>query len=467
MGWLGWALGCVREPDLVDPGPAPVETSTPTGDTGGGPDDTDTGEAPEVVPTLTLHPELRSIVVASWDQPVAADVWVEYSVDPGVWRTTPVRAVPAGPVDQQLLGLPYDASVEVRVVWDGANGLVGPGVTTTTDPLPAGFPEPTLRADLPGQWSDGAWLLGSINGVDGGWTAGPYWMFVLDRAGRVVWARRAVDDHMTIYLRVSLDGDLLWDESTFWADFDGGAGSKIHRMKIDGSGLETVDAPGMHHCFLEREDHSLVWGAANGFTSERLLRRWPDGTVSTEWDCAPFYDSLGLTDWCHTNSIVYDALTDRYLLSFPTDDTFVLEVDAATGEEVRWFGHVPGSWSFDAPASAFQYQHGVTWTDARTLLMSSQLTGSNPDALVREYVLDEATTTLTQVWAFGAGDGIDADNAGEAHRLPNGNTLHNTGTTPRVREITPEGAVVWDVSWTGSKLLGRTIWLEDLYALAP
>jgi len=33
------------------------------------------------------------------------------------------------------------------------------------------------------------------------------------------------------------------------------------------------------------------------------MRRWPDDTVTTVWDCAPFYDSVALTDWCHTNSI--------------------------------------------------------------------------------------------------------------------------------------------------------------------
>jgi hypothetical protein len=238
-------------------------------------------------------------------------------------------------------------------------------------------------------------------------------------------------------------------------------------MTIDGAVLETIDAPGMHHCFIEMPDGSILWGAADGFDSERIMRRWPDGTVTTVWDCVPFYDSLGLVDWCHTNSIVYDEPTDTLLLSFPTDDTFVLEVDATTGDELRWFGHIPGSWSFDAPTSAFQYQHGVTWTDQGTLLLSSQLSPSNEDALVREYTVDEGTQTLTQIWSFGAGDGIDAVNAGEAHRLPNGNTLHNTGTTPRVREITAGDQVVWDLVWPGDRLLGRTVFVTDLYALLP
>jgi hypothetical protein len=292
-------------------------------------------------------------------------------------------------------------------------------------------------------------------------------MFVIDRLGRVVWAMRGINQDFTIYLQLTRDGAFLWDQSTFWSEFDDGAASKIRRMTLDGTVTDTFDAPGMHHCFIEMPDGSLVWGSSDGFTSEQVRRRWPDGTVTTVWDCEPFYESLGLSDWCHTNSIVYDESTDTLLLSFPTDDTFVLEVDATTGEEFRWFGHIPGSWSFDAPTSAFQYQHGVTWTDTGTLLVSSQLTDDDPDALVREYTVDPATETLTQIWSYGAGDDIDAVNAGEAHRLANGNTLHNTGTTPRVREITPDDRVVWDVAWGGTRLLGRTVFVEDLYDLVP
>ena len=145
----------------------------------------------------------------------------------------------------------------------------------------------------------------------------------------------------------------------------------------------------------------------------------------------------------------------------------MLEVDVATGEELRWFGYVPGSWSFEPPESAFVYQHGVTYTPEGTLLVSSQVDRSSYEGVVREYAVDEDDQVLREVWSHGEGDGITARYAGEAHRLPGGNTLHNTGTTPRVREITPEGEVAWDLSFDGDKLIGRTTWLEDLYTYAP
>lgn len=414
---------------------------------------------------MTVHPEIGSLLTVTWLQAEAATSWVEVEVDPGVWTSSPELARPAGASFQLLVGIPYNHTVTLRVV--DALGHESEPLTATTDPIPTGFPTFSLLAAEPDRWEPtGTFLLGSVNGDTGGWDQGQYWMWVIDRQGRLVWAMPGVDEHFTIYLHQSLDGDILWDVSTYWSDFDGGRGSQIHRMKLDGVITETIDAPGMHHCFIELPDRSILWGSATS-NSEVLTRRNPDGSEDTVWDCRPLYAELGLTDWCHTNSIYYSEERDTLLLSFPTDRTFVAEVDYETGEELRWFGHIPDAWGFDPAESAFQYQHGATWTEAGTLLVSSQRSPSSIEGLVREYEVDEEEQVLRQLWSFGEGDGIDARYAGEAHRLPGGNTLHNTGTTPRVREITPDGVVVWDLAFEGYRLIGRTTWVEDLYTLAP
>ncbi len=112
--------------------------------------------------------------------------------------------------------------------------------------------------------------------------------------------------------------------------------------------------------------------------------------------------------------------------------------------------------------------------------MSTQLTRDNPyyqsnyDTLaVREYELDYEEKILRQVWAFGEDEGIAGKYAGEAHRLINGNTLHNYGTGARLREITPDGELVWDVKFPGGntdgngRLQGRSVFITDLYDFAP
>ncbi len=431
--------------------------------------DTDSDADADVVPELswTLDKDIQTLATVSWTQPFTADGYVEYRFDED-WRSSPRRSFEAGSQEQLLLGIPYETQADVRLVYDASTGATTQEIRLATGALPANLPVPSLKTSIPEMYEPtGNYLLGSINADSGGWTGGEYWMFIVDRQGRVVWAMRAEDDDFTIYLHVSRDNDILWDVSTFWSDWDMGAGSEIHRMKIDGKITATYPAPGMHHCFTELPDGSIIWGSATS-GAESLLRRYlDDDSVETVWDCEPFYDELGLNDWCHTNSIFYHEPTNTVLMSFPTNDTFILEIDLDSGQEIRWFGHIPESWDFDYTRSEFQYQHGVTYTDEGTLLMSSQLTPRDDDGVVREYELDEENQVLRQIWMFGAGDGIDASYAGEAHRLPNGNTLHNTGTTPRVREITPDDQVVWDLLWSGYRLLGRTIFVEDLYDLAP
>lgn len=425
------------------------------------PDSDDSG----VMPTLSwrLHESIGSLVYVSWEQPTEEVGRLTYQFGEGEPLASPEKTFTAGFQEELLLGIPYGTEVAIRLV---TTHLESDEVLATTDPLPARFPEPWLTISIPDRWEPtGNWLLGSINGDNGGWTSGHYWMFILDREGRVVWTYPGHGDDMTLYLHISKDNDILWDQSTFWSDYDDGAGSMIHRMKIDGTITESISVPGMHHCFTELPDGSIVWGATD-FESETEERIAPDGTQSTLWDCRTFR-YLDRNEWCHTNSLFYRESTHSLLMSFPTNESFVADLDLDTGEILNWWGHVDTPWTFEPFDSAFWYQHGVTWTDAGTLLVSTHAADNTDEGMVREYEVDETNQVLREIWSFGEGDGIDADNAGEAHRLPSGNTLHNTGTTPRIREITADGVVVWDVQWSGSKLLGRTVFLEDIYTLTP
>ncbi len=412
-----------------------------------------------------VHGPIQSLIYVTWQQGFEADGRVEYSVDAPVWLSTPTTTFASGEVEQLLLGIPYDDDAVARVVTvvDGEE-QVSEEIAVATGPVPFELPLPEVLGMAPSGWEPtGHYLLGSINPTAAGWFLGHYWMFIVDRLGRVVWAMRGVDYDFTIYLQVSADGDILWDQATFWSQLDQGAGSKIHRMKIDGEITASYDAPGMHHAFRELPDGSLLWG--NALTDyETLDRRYPDGSVETLWDCTDWYLDNGLGGWCHSNAIFHVPDTESVLISLPDPDA-VLEVDLATGSVSRWWSHLHPDASFDPPDSTFWFQHGATLTGDGTLLLSSHAAEDDIDGVVREYTIDGAA--LTEIWSHGAGDGIEADFSGEAHRLPGGNTLHNTGTTPRVREITPDGEVVWDIAWEGYRLLGRVEFIEDLYVLAP
>ncbi len=439
---------------------------------GGPDDDDDTVGSPTEVQVegvgWSIHPEIESLIVVTWTQLAPATAYLEFAFDEGEWQQSPPEPVGEGPQEQILLGIPYATDVVFRVVNDFGDGPLATGnFDATAGPQPASLPPLELLTSDPARFDPtGRYLLGSINEDEGGWMVGTYWTFIIDRQGRVVWARPTPDRNFTICVRVSVDGnDILIDEPTYWTDFDGGEASKVHRIKLDGSVVQIYDTPGLHHAFVDLPDGSIVWGAADEFdeTLEKLL---PDGTQETLWVCSEYLASIDYSLWCQSNTLYWEELSDSFLYSFYTFDS-ILQVDHATGQVLRSFGQAPGSWAFDPEDAAFWFQHGCNYTAEGTLLTSSHWSVDDHKGVAREYALDEDAQVLREVWSFGLDEGIELEGAGEAHRLPGGNTLHNYGTSGRLREVTPDGEVVWDVTWGGDRLLGRTVFLDDLYDFAP
>jgi hypothetical protein len=467
----GATLGTDADSGLV------TDTLTDTGATDTGATDTGDGSL-----GWRVHDTLGTLVYATWTQADATTGYVEYSFDDGVWLQSPERDIAAGAQEQLLLGIPYETQVTLRLVTPA--GTSAEVVAETADE-PLGLPVPELVSTDPSQHDPGGrYYFTSINGDSGGWTGGDYWKLIIDRQGRIVWAQVTPSEHWTIWVGPSKNGvDLMWDEATVWV-WSTEQESQVHRVKIDGTVVESVETPGLHHAWDELSDGTLIWGSYRNSNEEWLERRSPDGATETVWKCSEFeVEQQGETGRsCHSNSWWWDAASDTYLVSFPSSagdvkDT-VLHVDNA-GATLSTWGQL-SDWSFDEPAHTFDYQHGVTFTPDGNLLVSSKLHESNPfyersnDTLaVREYRLDYDTQTLHEVWSFGEDQGIAGNTAGEAHRLPSGNTLHNYGSGARTREITASGDLVWDLKWADGdtegrgRLQGRGTWLADLYDFAP
>ena len=413
-----------------------------------------------------LHEDFGSLVYASWTQLEAGTMHVAWYVDAGEWKTSPAVEVAAGETAEQLLlGVPYGTVVTYYVVRtvDGVEHWSAPR-TKETDPLPLDVLAPTVHVlDEAGVYGDGEYLFTSLNETTGGWTQGTYWAFIIDRKGRVVWARETESNKWTIYARVSLDGDdLMLDEATYWSDFGSGEGGRVVRLKIDGTEVGSVDMPGLHHAWVELPGEQYAYGQATDDHNEYLTLVDPAKKTSTPiWECGATWSST----YCQSNALWYYEAGDSFLYSFYTHDTIV-EIERTTGAELHSWGRM-SEWTFDPTTSQFDWQHGANYTDAGTLLTSSQLDEGSKDCVVREYTVNESANSLDEVWNFGTEDGIACNTAGEAHRLPNGNTLHNYGSNGRTREAMSDGTVVWDVEWDGERLQGRSIFLEDLYAFSP
>ncbi|NOY26313.1 MAG: hypothetical protein GXP62_10615 [Oligoflexia bacterium] len=443
-------------PACVSPQPGPA---TETGTDAAADTATDTTETAWL--DVQPHPTQGSLLVATWNQTLAGETALRWSMGDESHTTSAITQA-VGEQQRILAGVPYGSTVTVDLLVDDQPIA---STTATTDPLPENMPRPTLLvADEAGQDPDLNYLLLSTS--SGGTWGGAWWTAIIDRQGRVVWARQGQSHRVNMQVQTSTDGhDILIDQNSYWGSFDNGVNSQVDRVKLDGTVLETVPTPGLHHPFTELPDGRLAWGAIDG-TDETLAVEQADGSVANLWSCRDFLAKMGASSNCGSNTLRYDADRGTFLFSFFTTQT-VFEIDATTGSALRWFGHLDGSYTFDPDDSAFWWQHGVHWTDAGTLLVSTKSANGGHETMVREYQVDDDTQTLTQIWSFGEGQGIFAADMGEAWRLQGGNTLHNYGTTARVREVTSDGQVVWDLIWADGNTIGRMTALSSLEPLLP
>ncbi len=417
-----------------------------------------------VVTDLTwhLHAEVQSLVYVDWTQSADAEVHVEYSFDDGVWVSSPTFTARAGVQEQLIAGIPFATTAQWRVVPEGGESVDGEPIATGA--LPEDLPLGTVTVSDPSSWLPGAnYMLTSINKKSGGWTGGEYWTFILDRQARVVWAHVAPQHHWTLFTQVSVTGDyFMWDEATYWSDYDEGEGSTVHKAWLDEE-IEQIATPGLHHAFVQLPDETLVWGSQYDDWTEALVEMGPTETQSSVlWTCQDNWPGSGD---CESNGLFYVEGTDSFLYSFYTNNSIV-EVDHQTGESLWWAGEVAGGYAFDPESSQYSWQHGITYTDAGTLLVSSEYHPDgqhDPETWLLEYDVDAAARTLHYVW--GNSSGAYAGTNGDAWRLANGNTLHMVGTAGVIREVDPAGTDVWRVEFEGTRLLGRGQYIEDLYTL--
>ncbi|RME27366.1 MAG: hypothetical protein D6798_04725 [Deltaproteobacteria bacterium] len=457
----GLAAGCSRDVDATPP----MDTASGA-DTGAGPDGGATHDDSRLTAvSARLHDDIGSMVIVSWDQAEPGTSAVRYMVDPGRWHSTPPVHREAGHHEQLVLGVPYEHPVRLQVTLetDAGDRVRSSAIDLETAPWPDGLPRPVVRVHVEERTDPSTpWLLGSVTSDGAGWGSN-WWVFILDRKGRTVWAWESPDERVTMFARPSLDGStILVDLDSYWWLFDGGAASEVARIDIEGRELQRWPTPGLHHAFIDLPEGGIAWGG-HGESDEYVAIVDDAGDIEQIWSCA---DLVG-EPWafsCITNAIWLDTATDRFLVSVVSTDSVVV-LDRQSGAQLDLYGSGRSAWAFDPPESAFSHQHDPHLTDEGTLLVSTNGIRRERDTAVREYELDEESHTLRQIWSFGDGEGIHADRLGTVQRLPGGNTQHGLGSAGRLREITPEGDVAWDVDWGEENELGRTTAFEDIYRL--
>jgi hypothetical protein len=447
-------------PATTASGPASTPAS-PTSTASTPPSTTDTLTTPPY-PGFTdlsweLHDEVRAFVEVSWTQADAETVHIEWMVDEGIWETAPDVDGVAGVNEQLIVGIPYGETAHWRVMGNEGSTL---GLEIQTEDPPASLPVARVAAAFPDAWlQEGRYLLTSISEQEGGWsTSGPFWTVIFDRSGRPVWARTTGFRQWTLYATVAKAGDhILFDE---FDSLFGDGNEWLYRSYLD-EVIEIVPIPGFHHAFVEHEDGTLAWGSREHGGGEALVERAPGQSDETVvWTCNDNWPEAGW-GYCASNCLWYEPSRNTYLYSFYSHET-VVEIDRSTGDTLWWAGGVDGGYDFLPDYTQFYWQHGVSYTDTGTLLVSTHSrTGSTN--LAREYVVDHDARALTEIWNYDA-EAL-ANTNGDTWKLANGNILHTLGSASQVKEVEPDGRVVWNLDFDSSFLMGRSEWITDMYVL--
>ena len=460
---------------LIGCGPVTIDgappSSTETGADTGAPTVDDTGQPPLSGALFSdisgaPHDDVATVLVAEFSLSEAADaVWVAFTFEDEVWHESPPRALDAGLHSIPLLGIPADTEVTFELYGQVGDVLHTSAAqhTASTGALPSDVSDADLLAYDTDKAGDEPFLLTSID-VGSYNFYGPCYTVIIDRQGRVVWYRETSDSRLTMFPRVSEDGTHILIDGTTYYTFNGTEPS-ITRITLDYSQEEERMIPNMGLTYDELPDGTILYDYNEDSYRYYIQALYPDGSTEQIWSCYSWlsqYQSPGYWD-CAPNTVLHNAAEDTIIYSMFETST-VVEVSWQTGEVVRQWGQLAGSWAVDPPSSNFELQHYPNYTPDGTLIVSTHIPGQPGQQRAREFTVDDETQTLTEIWTYGEGVSNYADYAGEAKRLENGHTLQGFGTNGAIHEISEDGELLWGVQWR-NKLLGTATFVADLYAL--
>jgi len=427
--------------------------------------------------SITVHPEVSTILVVTWTQRRMADeVWLEFDFEAGNTMTSRAKPGMTGMQRDVALGVPGETMVNVRIVSKlGGVEHASSAHQGMTEAIPARMPVPEVLAYDAALASPDRFMFGAVEDSDGGcnnqscYYHTTFWLYIMDRKGRIVWYYADPASNATSsFQRIARDGEYIWIEKRA---FSGRGQQSVLKMTLDHEYSEEIEVDGLSDCIDVTDDGSLLYDTNSSFELREMSR---DGDVRTIWSCR---EHFGQDFQCYSNTINWNPIDDTILLSFPYPAT-VIEIDRQTGDVVGQYGEAEGSYGFSPSSWRFGFQHFPNITADGTLLVSSHMPGyedtNSPVAGQHAFVeleIDRQNRVLVEKWFYNEGDEW-AMYKGMAIRLPNGNTLANYGTGGAIREITPDKQTAFHVRFDAeggndffNKKVGHNVLIDDLYAL--
>jgi hypothetical protein len=167
----------------------------------------------------------------------------------------------------------------------------------------------------------------------------------------------------------------------------------------------------------------------------------------------------GVIDPFHTNSIELD--NDGNILISNRNMDEITKIDHATGNIIWRMGGEKNQFTFlnDSLNPPFSHQHDIRRiANGNVTLFDNGNLRTPWVSYADEYSLDEQNKTATLVWNYRHpmvnSKELISLAAGNAQRLPNGNTLIDYGVIsdwnllPNITEVTPDGSIAWELKFT-------------------
>jgi hypothetical protein len=423
--------------------------------------------------------DVHTVVDVSWETHKDGPSWVEYGLDESLGMTTnTVDSSADGTHAFSLLGLPPLTDVFYKTVTDLGNKQLTCEGTVTTENLPAGLPGIEVTVDVPEKRSPEPYILGAATGD-------PNAIFVIDRAGNWLWYQQGTTKVTTIDVEFKIgDSPATLVYNTMATNRRDDVGT-IENVSFDGDKISEVRTEKAHHVFCQGPDGALAWlaietgdwvdpesGETVTLVGDTIRELAPDGTETIlfdtwdQWEPARndgfdtnFYPQ-GL-DWTHANGINWNPDRGSYLISFDNIGT-VIELDRASGTIVRQFGELDGSYAFPEGTLPFHHQHDPWYDhDGELRMMTTDTTTSRSGGIA--YAIDDGAETATQTWSWGLDQDLRSFSLGQALLMQNGNSLINYGSTGVIREVTPDGEIVWEASTSSGSWFGQVTPFFDFY----
>lgn len=424
---------------------------------------------------VAVHPNTNTLLVVTWTQLQVADqTLLEFSFAGSTVMRSRAQVGATGAHHDVVIGVPEKTAVTVRIVSKvGSVEYETKDYQGTTGALPSSFPKPQVLAYDAGAASPERWMLGAVEGSPGGcsdifacYYMGPFWIYIMDRQGRIVWYWADMSDNASsAYPRMARDGEYLV------IDKGRGGNTGVVKMTLDRQYYQFTAIADLDDAIDVTSDGSVLYD-----TNGELFELSKQGTRRSIWSCSKYF---GPSFECYSNTVNWAPADDTVLLSFP-GPCVVVQIDRKSGALIGLYGSVSGAYGFSPSPWKLQFPHSPTITPDGTFLVSTHLP-DYPDETpaadyhhaFEEFTIDRTGKKLSQKWIYTEGPEW-AHAKGFAMRLANGNTLANYGTGGVIREITPDKKTVFQVKFPAAnsnanpyynRMVGNNVYLDDLYAL--